>query len=409
MAVHEAGLLRVLSEWSGVGNLYRAVAAVATGPVAREWKPQDIERRAMRIILLECAPLLKRWPSSAKAWHDHLPALTVRHRFWTCVPQTRVDWAKTRRRGWPPESFAIRRRHRSTDLVSLSVLAWTLRKLRSAFVASRSLVGPRASDVNELSADVEEILARTFPILDLLDEADYTQPSRDDIRAVHAAGWPWNVVAEVARTFVAMERGGAEALAQRLLRPDGFPEAVFQLSVLGAAVVAAESCGAKVTSVRPIGYMTDGPVYRIEMPGEAPWDLWCEAAGCWSKYGVSDHYRELASTLNSEDGSPFQARNLRPDVLLAREGDRAIILECKFPSITRDPGYVAHGIYQAFYYAHQLQPAFSGVAGLAIGPSDLVPATAERALGQVKIGLTDPTQLEEMIARVLTMKSAIKP
>ena len=401
LAIHDSGLLRVLSEWSGAGNLYRAVAAATPDPLEREWTPRDVERRAMRIMLLECSPLLRRWPRSAKAWLDHLPALSARQRFWSSVPQTRVDWAKTRRRGWPPSSFAIRRRHRSTDQVTLSVLAWTLGRLKVAFDASRTLVGPQRSAVDDLASDVETTLHRTLPILELLDEADFTLPTRDDLRAVFAAGWPWNVVAEVARVFAAMERGGAEALARRLLRPDGFPETIFQLSVLGAAVIAAESQGANVKSLRPIGYMTDGPVYRIEMPGQASWDLWCEAANCWSAYGVPDRYREIAATLTSEDGAVFQAKNIRPDLLLAREGDRALVFECKFPSGTRDPGYVAHGLYQASYYAHQLRPAFGEVVGLAVGPSELVPMHVERGHGLARIGVIDPSQIDGLIAAVL--------
>ena len=401
LAVHEEGLLRVLSEWSGAGNLYRAVAAVAPNAFDREWSPKDVERRAMRILLLECSPLLRRWPKSAKAWQDHLPTLSMRHRFWSDVPQTRVDWAKSRRRGWPPSSFAIRRRHRSTDHVTLSVLAWTLARLNEAFDASQSLVGPHAVAAQDLAGDVEQILIQTLPILDLLDESDESRPTRDDVRAVRAAGWPWNVVAEVAEVFAALERGGTEALARRLLRPDGFPEAVFQLSVLGAVLIACEGLGARSTSMRPIGYMTNGPVYRIDLPEQDPWEFWCEAASCWGSYGITDGYRELAATLTMTDGKAFQARNIRPDVLLARRGDRAMVLECKFPNESHDPGYVAHGLYQAAFYAHQLMPAFGSVIGLAVGPSNLVPDRVDRTLGQVRVGLASPSDLLGLVTRLL--------
>jgi hypothetical protein len=401
LAVHEEGLLRVLSEWSGAGNLYRAVAAVTPDAFDRHWTPKDIERRAMRILLLECSPLLRRWPQSAKAWQEHLPVLSMRHRFWSDVPQTRVDWAKTRHRGWPPYSFAIRRRHRSTDQVTLSVLAWTLARLKEAFDASQSLVGPHAAAAQGLATDVEQILVRTLPILDLLDESDESLPSRDDVRAVRTAGWPWNVVAEVADVFTALERGGAEALARRLLRPDGFPEAVFQLGVLGAVLVASEGLGARIASLRPIGYMTDGPVYRIELPGQDAWDLWCEAANCWTEYDLDDRYRELSATMTSADGKAFGARNIRPDVLLARRSDQAMVLECKYPGESLDAGYVAHGMYQAAFYAHQLKPAFVTVTGLSVGPSELVPVHSSRTLGQVEVGLASPTRVQELVTKWL--------
>lgn len=398
LIVHEQGLLRVLSEWSGVGNLYRAVAAVTPDQTTREWSAKDVERRAMRILLLECTPLLRRWPRTARVWYDHLPTLPQRNRFWSDVPQTRVDWVKTRRRGWPPDVFAIRRRHRSTDQVTLSVLTWTLGRLKDAFTASQSLVGLHNTAEN-LDSDVSEIIRQTLPLLDLLDETDESRPSRDAIRAVRGAGWPWNAVAEVANVFVALDRGGAQALAQKLLRPDGFPESLFQLSTLGLILIGAQELGASATSLRPIGNMTDGPVYRIQLPGRDPWDLWCEAARCWVTYDLTDNYRALASTLTTAERKPFQARSIRPDIVLARPGDRALVLECKFPSKSLDPGYVAHGMYQAAYYSHQLLPAFHAVSGYSIGPSELVPVHTERVLGKVTVGLTNPSTLQNLVAR----------
>lgn len=394
----------MLSEWSGVGNLYRAVAAAAPEQVEREWSARDVERRAMRILLLECSPLLRRWPKSFKAWMDYLPMLSQRQRFWSERPQARVDWVKTRQRGWPPERFAIRRRHRSSDQVTLSVLAWTLGRLNEAFEASQSLVGPHAVTVEQLSSEVQGIVSQTLPLLALLDASDDSKPSQDTIRAVRGAGWPWNAVADVASVLVALDRGGAEALARRLLRPDGIPEALFQLSVLGRMLVAAQELGACATSLRPIGHMTDGPVYRIQVPGQEPWDLWCEAARCWAAYGLNDHYRDMAATMTTSAQSSFQAKNIRPDIVMARTGDRALVFECKYPSESLDPGYVAHGIYQAAYYGHQLAPAFADVASFSIGPSELVPAHQERAVGGITVGLTCPTAVRDIVARTMQLE-----
>lgn len=360
----------------------------------------------MRILLLECSPLLRRWPKTARAWQDHLPTFSQRQRFWSDIPQARVDWAKTRRQGWPPQAFAIRRRHRSTDQVTLSVLAWTLRRLEAAFSASESLVGPHATAIQDLSTEVETIIRRTVPLLDLLDEADESTPSRDSLNALKGSGWPWNVVAEVATVFASLDRGGSEALARRLLRPDGFPESIFQLSVLGVVLLTAQNCGAEIVSLRPIGYMTDGPVYRIKMPDQEPWDLWCEAASCWKTYGLSDGYRDLAATLTASTGTAFQARNIRPDVLFARPGDRALVLECKFPSETLDPGYVAHGMYQAAFYGHQLAPAFLDVSSYSIGPPELVPTHGQFLVDGVVVGLTSPTLIEDLVTSMLLGNAA---
>lgn len=398
LSIHEKGLLRVLSEWSGSGSLYNAIACVNPDSFTRDWSAAEVEQRAMRILLLECSPLLRRWPKNAKEWQDHLPTLSHRHRFWSDVPMTRVDWGKTRARGWPPETFAIRRRRRSTDQGTLSVLAWTLGRLEDAFSASEALTGPTAEGSQALASDVEAKIRHTLPILELLKESDDSLPSRDAIRAVRGEGWPWNAVADVAEVFSALDRGGSEALARRLLRPDGFPEALFQLSVLGVILDCSQSLGAVVTSLRPIGYMTRGPVYHIQIPGQEPWELWCEAANCWTQYGLPDDYRTLAATLTTITGAPFQARNIRPDILLARGGDRALVLECKFPTESHDPGYVAHGQYQAAFYAQQLKPAFQEVKGLSIGPRQLVPGHNESDHGGVTVGLANP----ESIAQIVT-------
>ncbi|MDV7171958.1 hypothetical protein R4144_00815 [Gordonia amicalis] len=352
----------------------------------------------MRILLLQCSPLLRRWPRSAREWQNHLPVLSDRRQFWSDTPQVRVDWAKTRRTGWPPTAFAIRRRHRSTDLITLSVLAWTLEKLEHALQASRSLTGPHTDSlVEQVAEDVETMLVRTLPLLDQLDESDQTTPTREDIRAVRASGWPWNAVAEVAAFFTALERGGADVLARALLYPGGFPETVFQLSALGSVLIACEEAGAAITSLRPIGYMTKGPVYRASFASGESWDLWCEAARCWQTYGLADRYRDLAGALITRNGTPFQSRNIRPDILLARPGVRALVVECKFPSDSHDPGYVAQGMYQASYYAHQLKPAFEEVQALAVGPRELVPHQVGQDLGLVSVGLASVDHLVEVV------------
>jgi len=271
-----------------------------------------------------------------------------------------------------------------------------------AFDASQGLVEPSAPGARQLYDDVADILTRTLPILGLLDEGrDGDRPSRDDIHAVRAAGWPWNVIADIAEVFLALERGGAEALARRLIKPGGLPEAVFQLSVLGTILNACEALGGAVTSLRPIGYMTDGPVYRISFADERPWELWCEAARSWEHYGVPDGYRMMASSLQQHDGGAFLTRNIRPDVLLARMGDGCCVFECKYPGDTLDPGYVAHGLYQSNYYAQQLSPAFESVRGLVVGPDELVQSYSSGVVGGQSLGILGPRHIADVIANIV--------
>lgn len=392
----------MLSEWSGTGGLFRALAEMNFAEGARQWSTEDIERRASRILLLECAPLLRQLPKSERTWLDHLPALSTRSRYWSTRPETKVDWRKTRLRGWPATSFAIRRRHRSSDQLTLSVLAWTLGKLETAFDASNALTGVSQANVPGLPLDVANVLRVGLPILDLLEGPVELVPSNDDLAALRGAGWPWKPLAAIAAFFLSLQRGGAEAMARRLLRPDGFPEILFQLSVLGSIINAAEFIGASVTSLRPLASMTQGPVYRIDTRRGDSWDLWCEAAQSWEYYGVSDKYQQLASSLTALSGEGFGARHIRPDILLAKRGKHALVLECKFPFESMDPGYVANGMYQALFYAQQLAPVFNRVSAYSVGPVELVPTTGFRRMRGAHVGLGSAPGIESVVHRLLT-------
>lgn len=396
----EYGLSRVLSEWSGVGTLFRTLAEVSAPKLDRAWSAKDIERRASRILLLECAPQIRRLPKTARAWFDHLPTLTSRTRYWSASPATRVDWRKTRIRGWPPTSFAIRRRHRTLDQLSLTVLAWTLSRLGATYATASSLNG--SDPTQSLPADILDVLACALPLTEYLDEPSGFAPTRDDLAAVRGAGWPWRPIAAIADFFIAVDRGGAEAMARRLLRPDGFPDTLFQLGVLGAIINASESIGYTVTSLRPLASMTQGPAYSIQSPTGEQWDLWCEAATCWEHYGARDIYREMAQELTALSGDSFPARHIRPDILLAKRSEQALIIECKFPFETADPGYVAQGLYQASFYAQQLASAFKQVSAYSVGPNEIVPTLQAQYLGRTQVGLASSSDVETIIRRMLS-------
>lgn len=395
LSVDEDGLSRVLSEWSGVGSLYRSLASIAS---ERSWTPQDVERRANRIVLLELAPLLSQLPTTQRAWSIHLPTLSERRRYWSAHPETRVDWRRTRTRGWPPETFAIRKRHRSSDQFLLSVLGWTLGRLSQAVESAVELAGTRHVADLGLSVTADAAIQACLPLLDQLDSGDLTRPTRDDFAAVRGLGWPWKTVASIGEVLIGIDRGGAAGMASRLLRPDGLPDLLFQLGVLGSILSEADTRGASITSLRPIGQMTSGPVYRIEAASGSKWELWCEAATCWEFYGATDIYKTLAQGLRRADGRPFSARHIRPDILFARE-DRghALVLECKYPFETSDPGYVAGGLYQAYLYASQLRTAFNRTQGFVVGPDELVQQDDARRLRGIPLGVTAVSGLRELV------------
>ncbi len=83
------------------------------------------------------------------------------------------------------------------------------------------------------------------------------------------------------------------------------------------------------------------------------------------------------------------------------------MLECKYPAESLDAGYIAHGMYQAAFYGHQLAPAFESVAGYAIGPTELVPTHEERTLGGVIVGLTTPRAVRELMAGAMGVANSL--
>lgn len=402
--VSEVGLHRVLSEWSGIGSLYEAISEIEdASPAGREWTPEQVHDRAMRILLLDAAPILAQFPSSQRAWRNYLPVLSQKHRYWSPRPESRVDWARTARRGWPPEAFAIRRRHRTSDDASLSFLAWTFGRLEEAVNGAKASYGGHTNSLAELvSESAAPALGAALELFREIDLGDPAPPSAGDYRAVYGLGWPWTGVVDLARVLnVGSEANGLRQLSERLLSPEGFPETLFQLSVLGDILVAAQQAGYKVTSLRPIGQMTTGPVYAVEDARGSRWELWCEAASCWEAYGADDHYMRIARDLYSVGGRPFTPGHLRPDLLLALPGHTALVIECKFPWESQNPSYVASGIPQAGFYARQLAPAFENTGASIVGPAEL---TGSNPMGSAVDGILIRVDSPDALAqRVLTL------
>lgn len=111
----------------------------------------------------------------------------------------------------------------------------------------------------------------------------------------------------------------------------------------------------------------------------------------------------IGITANCTFRQLLQARHIRPDILFAKRGEHALVLECKFPFETADPGYVAHGLYQAFFYAQQLASVFERVSAYSVGPTELVSDGESQVLnGVADIGIASSTGIETVVRRLLS-------
>ncbi len=211
----------------------------------------------MRILLLECSPMLRRWPRSLRIWQDHLPTLSTRARFWSEIPEPRIDWPERAepagrpmrmrfdavadlqiRSRWQcchglwhssPEHSTLRRRSRGRRLELSTILRLTSSRFSSSryhFCSCWRTAAARhrrvmTSEQYELRAGLGRLSER----------------------------WP--------RSSSASRGAG-----QRRLLGGCFDQMAFRddlpAQCLGAALNAAETAGGKVSSLRPIGYMTDG-------------------------------------------------------------------------------------------------------------------------------------------------------
>lgn len=398
-----SALHRVLRDWSGVGTLYGAFAEMSNdGGADRRWTEAEVRRRALRVLLLQCSPALASWPATTRVWDQHFEITRSRNRFWSPRPLPGVRWAQTRRRGWPPTEFRVSQRRRAPDVVTVSVLAWTVSELAKALAASEKLTGPAASGVSDLQAEAVRAIRAATPLLSELEGVDSTQPTFDDLRAVARLGWPWTAVSEVAKTLLSLHRRGLDELAEYLIVPDGFPEVLLQLETLGMLLTRLEGLGAQVTSSVPIAYMTSGPVYIARWPDGRVWDVWCEAAAAWETYGATDTYRALSSNLRhaeGSDGRSFRSSGLRPDIVIAERQRFAAVLECKYS--VADPGYISSGLPQAYFYAAQLKAAFDQVEAWVVGPATFVPQADSARVGEIDLGITNSQRLDAIAARHL--------
>jgi hypothetical protein len=191
-------------------------------------------------------------------------------------------------------------------------------------------------------------------------------PAPTDLNAMRAAGMPWRTLVPIAHELRGLTGAGLLELAERIIAPDpDLAWRLYHLAVLGELLHALRAAGAHVTSQRPLGDAAAGPAYVVVDADAREWDLWFEAAGAWRRYGRVSPYT-LAAV-----GVPGAGQPIGTDLMLARPGERALLIECKY---SLNPAVVARGGYeQVLAYAteaHEFAP--DNVTAVVIGPAGVV-------------------------------------
>ena len=196
------------------------------------------------------------------------------------------------------------------------------------------------------------------------------RPDRLDLMSLRTSGRPWSGLAEVASNLIRAEID-LEFLAYELIEPDpGLRPKLFHLSVLGATLIALKANGGKIRWSAPLTVSeVNGPRFQATMPDGTKWDLWFEAFGAISYYGVESPYRQATASVVGND------RSTGADLMLVRPSERALILECKWSA---HGAYVGRdGFHQAASYALQARAQLvHSVWSYVVGPAEVVPETS---------------------------------
>jgi hypothetical protein len=384
LPIPQEGLRNVLSAWSGRGDLLATLAAsLDDDRHDRHWTAADVRRRAHRTLLQELTPALTRWPRTVHAWLDALPAQSIHRRERSPAAVAGIDWVSTRiRSGWPPAAFEVRSRERTPHTLLLSTLRWTLDRLtevkEDSFRLEPTVVGAVMPQLGVGLTMLDE-----EPLSSVVGE----QPSGEDLRAVAREGRPWNLVAAVASQLVAVATS-PEEWAMRLIAPD--PElraTLFHLGTLGTLLVAAEALGGSVSSSAPLTGVSSRPAYAVCDQHGIEWDVWFEAGGVWSRYRRSSAYVEATAGL-TESPAP-----LRPDLMLVRPNEAALVLECKYSSRTETVGRV--GLTQAMAYGVEARSRLAPrVEAYVVAPDGVISRPSKVATEVGLVGLVSPSRLK---------------
>lgn len=360
-----AGLKEVLRGWNGDGPIYAALAAIQDSSLEVRWTERDIRRRAGRVLLGRMEQVILRLPSTAAEWAEYLPVSMESYKTTSHRPLHPTNWVQTSRRfGWPPTQFVGSPRARIPDESALTALVWTANTLERLTREARPL---GKALVNRIALPVKALL--DIAGSELTDVVSL-RPDRLDLMSLRTSGRPWSGLAEVANNLIRAETD-LEFLAYELIEPD--PELqwrLFHLSVLGTTLIALEANGARIRWSAPLAASeVSGPQFQATMPDGTKWDLWFEASGAMTYYGVESPYRQATASVVGND------RSTGADLMLVRPSERALILECKWsahgPYVGRD------GFHQAASYALQARAQLVDSAwSYVVGPFEVVPETS---------------------------------
>lgn len=361
LTIPRRGLVETLRAWSGQGQLWAALAATNDEVAEREWTPDMIRRRANRVLFERLHHVIARWPADQRVWLEALPAAietSVRH---SAAPLPGTSWTSTRMQGWPPRRFVVRSRERVPETVLSTVTRWILEALLPVVhdAGAPSSASQRKAHDRALRA---LSLMRAVP----LDGVTSAKPTSVDLRAIETEGYPWNLLPPVAAALLDAQRPAVIAdLAITAVAP--YPHLawrLFQLAVLGEVLHGLRTAGARVVSNHPLGDSVPGPSHTVYDAENRKWDLWFEAAGAWKYYRYDEPYRQAAA------GVPGAGAALGTDLMLARPGERALLIECKYSA---NPRVVAQGYLQTLAYAAEACDLAGGsVTAVVVGPDEVV-------------------------------------
>lgn len=385
LTIPSRGIDEIRHSWAGRGGLWAGVAA-SHDEEGVSWTPELARRRASRIILELIRPTLEGWPQSNRAWIDSLPAESVRRRSVDDVPGPGIDWAETRRSGWPPRVFHHRHRSRIADSLLMTTTKWTIERLAAAVSEvdkiDPELLGGLARSRLEVAVDVLDVepMARAGSVV----------PGRNDLRALRSAGRPWTAVASVAATLLQLEHDPA-AIARFAIDPDpALADRLFHVAVLGCLLVDLRARGWAIDIVGLPGSPDGHPQFLATSPEGASWDVWFEMAAAWSHYGVTAPYPSAVVGV-SGTGGPLGA-----DIALVRPGDRAVVIECKYSA---NPTYVGRNGYEQTlaYMAEALTGMVDAVSGIVVGSESVVLKSGRTATFAGDVSVTHPESLVDVL------------
>lgn len=377
------GIAEVRRLWSGRGTIWEATAAVGQdGEV--EWSPQLARRRACRIVFELTKPHLVSWPDSVREWIDALPAQSYRERVLADAPRSGVQWAETRRLGWPPKVFVVKERHRIAETLLLTTLRWTIENLIEIHLGARRVLADIGAGLEPQINAVGELLH-----IEPVRSAEPIVPSVSDLTLLRGAGRPWGAVATVARLLRLLDHD-QDDLANRLIDPDpAMADRLFHVAVLGLTL---RTLRENRWSLRPIslfGGTGSGPIISATSPAGELWDIWFEGSGAWTFYSATEPYptgvQGIAGT-----GGPLGA-----DIALFHADERAVLIECKF---SLNPNYVGRqGYEQTLAYMGEALTIVASCSGVLVGPSEIVsiPGLAATAIGDLHV--VDPVAFTSVL------------